>query len=341
MFHLIKAMIRAGFRHRGALLVIAYMLLLLASTGLITLVEPDDSALARPAQALWWSIVTSTTVGYGDVYPVSPAGKIVAVLLPMFMGIGLGAAFITHVASCLIERRDKKMHGEQPYTGSGHILLVGYTPETETLATQIHEDESYRARELVILADLPRHPMPEEEGCAFVKGRPDTIRALKRANVSTASRIVIHTGSDEISLFALINALKLKNADCDITVRCLSSQSLDTFTSVPGRFETIMQMTAEMMVQAMQDQVHIPLQILLKNDDNEEIYFVTIPDIGPNQTWWPVHNYLKERYGHLSFALRRPNGSVLVNPPATEPVVPGCGLWLIALERPLTLEWPG
>ncbi|HCY87896.1 MAG TPA: potassium channel protein [Desulfobacteraceae bacterium] len=341
MLHLIKALIRTGLRHRGVTLVCAYLVLLLVSSVLISLVEPDGSALTHPEQALWWSIVTSTTVGYGDIYPSSMPGKIVAVLLPMFMGIGLGAAFITHVASCLIERRDKQMHGEKPYTGTGHILLVGYTPETEYLAGQIREDGSYREKDVVILADLARHPMPEEEGCFFVKGRPDTTRALKRANVSTASRIVIHTGSDEISLFALINALKYKDEACEITVRCLSTQSLDTFSSVPGRFETIMQMTAEMMVQAMQDKVHIPLQILLKNDANEEIYFVTIPDIGPNQTWWPLHNYLNERYGYLSFALRHPDGRVQVNPPAQTQVTPGCGIWLIALERPLTLAWPG
>ncbi|MCG8618034.1 MAG: potassium channel family protein [Desulfobacterales bacterium] len=340
MLHIIKALIRTGLRHRGVTLVFAYLVLLLASSALIALVEPEGSDLTRPGQALWWSIVTSTTVGYGDIYPSSALGKIVAVLLPMFMGIGLGAAFITHVASYLIERRDKQMHGEKPFTGTGHILLVGYTSDTEYLAGQIREDESYREKDVVILADLARHPMPEEEGCFFVKGAPDTTQALERANVSKASRIVIHTGSDEISLFALINALKHKNDACEVTVRCLSSQSLDTFGSVPGRFETIMQMTAEMMVQAMQDRVHIPLQILLKNDANEEIYFVTIPDIGPNQTWWPLHNYLNERYGYLSFALRHPDGKVQVNPPAKTPVTSGCGIWLIALERPVTLEWP-
>ena len=128
MFHWIKALVRAGFHNRGATLVAAYMLLLAASTGLICIAEPAGSALNNPGQALWWSIVTSTTVGYGDIYPTSSWGKVIAAVLPMFMGIGLGAAFITHIASVLIERRDKNMHGETPYTGSGHILLVGPHP---------------------------------------------------------------------------------------------------------------------------------------------------------------------------------------------------------------------
>jgi len=218
---------------------------------------------------------------------------------------------------------------------------VGHTEETEYLAQQIRGDETYSNQDIVLLADLPRHPMPEEARLAFVKGRPDTISALKRANTSRAGRIIIHTGSDEISLFALINALKLKSDACEITVRCLSTQSLDTFASVPGEFETIMQMTAEMMVQAMQDKVHLPLQVLLKNDEGEEIYYVTASGIGQGQTWWTLHNYLKEHYGYLSFALRQPDGSILVNPPETEPVTAGHGIWLMAGKRPLNLDWPG
>jgi voltage-gated potassium channel len=38
--------------------------------------------------ALWWSIVTTTTVGYGDISPVTPAGRVIAVILMLF-GIGL------------------------------------------------------------------------------------------------------------------------------------------------------------------------------------------------------------------------------------------------------------
>jgi len=341
LIYFLKTMIKAGLKRRGITLVLAYMFLLLASSILITLVEPGDTALASFDQALWWSIVTSTTVGYGDLYPVSTAGRIVAVILPMFMGIGLGAAFITHLASYLIERRDKKMHGEQPYTGTNHILLVGLTEETEHLVEQIRKDETYADQDLVLLADLPRHPLPEQENLFFVKGRLDTIQALERANTCQADRIIIHTGSDEQSLFSLVNALKLKKETCEITVRCFSTHSLDTFSSVPGEFETIMQMTAEMMVQAMQDKVHIPLQILLRNEeDNEEIYFVIIPKIGPDKTWWDLHNYLKNRYEYLSFALKRPDGSVIVNPPARETVSKGCGIWLMAPKRPINMIWP-
>ena len=340
MLYFLKNFIRVGLKRKGILLVFSYLALLLTSSLLIKLVEPSGSALTHFDQALWWSIVTSTTVGYGDLFPASNLGKIVAVLLPMFMGIGLGAAFITHIASLLIERRDQKMHGEKKYKESGHILLVGSTNETEQLIEEIQKDETYASQDIVLVADISRHPFLDSDNIFFVKGKPDARHTLNKANIKEATRIIIHTGNDEKSLFALINALKLKNKACEITVRCISTQSLDTFSSVRGNFQVIMQMTAEMMVQAMQDKVHIPLQILLKNDANEEIYYVVVPEAAPDLTWWSLHDYLKVKYNYLTFAMQTSNKKVIVNPPKEQMVSKGDGIWLMAPKRPVNMAWP-
>jgi len=57
---------------------------------------------------IWWAVVTVTTVGYGDVYPTTVAGRIVATVL-MFTGIGFLAVLTATVASRFVkeERRDE------------------------------------------------------------------------------------------------------------------------------------------------------------------------------------------------------------------------------------------
>lgn len=52
--------------------------------------------------AIWWAIVTCTTVGYGDVVPLSPGGRFVAVVL-MVLGIGIVSVVTANVASALVE----------------------------------------------------------------------------------------------------------------------------------------------------------------------------------------------------------------------------------------------
>ncbi|SEA52762.1 voltage-gated potassium channel [Thalassobacillus cyri] len=63
----------------------ATLVLLFISTILIKQFEPS---IHTYADGLWWSLVTTTTVGYGDISPVSPVGRIIAVIL-MIIGIGL------------------------------------------------------------------------------------------------------------------------------------------------------------------------------------------------------------------------------------------------------------
>jgi len=54
-------------------------------------------------KALWWSITTVTTIGYGDVYPVTNTGRVIAVLL-MVGGISLVGVVTAALASWIIER---------------------------------------------------------------------------------------------------------------------------------------------------------------------------------------------------------------------------------------------
>jgi voltage-gated potassium channel len=58
------------------------------------------------ADGLWWAAMTVSTVGYGDMVPVTPLGKGIAILL-MFVGIGLFSTLAASLASYFIEQRQE------------------------------------------------------------------------------------------------------------------------------------------------------------------------------------------------------------------------------------------
>lgn len=60
--------------------------------------EPAASGFGSHGDALWWSMVTFTTVGYGDLFPVTTAGRIVAVML-MLGGVALIGALAGSLGS--------------------------------------------------------------------------------------------------------------------------------------------------------------------------------------------------------------------------------------------------
>lgn len=76
---------------------------------LIVLVLMSAAALAyfEPSigyvDALWWSIVTMTTVGYGDISPATLGGRVVASII-MFLGIGIIGTFTATIAGIFVEK---------------------------------------------------------------------------------------------------------------------------------------------------------------------------------------------------------------------------------------------
>jgi voltage-gated potassium channel len=97
--------LQALARHRGfAWLLLAWLgVMAVCSAWLYVAEHGANKALANPFDALWWGVVTLTTVGYGDVTPITTEGKVAAMVL-MLLGIGLFGAITATITSYLMSR---------------------------------------------------------------------------------------------------------------------------------------------------------------------------------------------------------------------------------------------
>ena len=96
------------FAHVDFLGAYAVGLVLLIATIVTSLERGHDSPVESFPDALWWSIATVTTVGYGDIVPVTAAGRAFAYLL-MLGGIGLFGALTANLAAMLSRREDPSL----------------------------------------------------------------------------------------------------------------------------------------------------------------------------------------------------------------------------------------
>jgi len=129
----ITSLIRTLHRERVFSLILALAVILLLGAIGFSLVEPAEGPwYARFARAVWWGMVTLTTVGYGDVVPVTFMGRLVGVSLMVIGFISLSLVTAT-VASVFIERKFRQERGLEAVKAAQHILILGWPEDAEAL----------------------------------------------------------------------------------------------------------------------------------------------------------------------------------------------------------------
>ncbi|WP_235890163.1 potassium channel family protein [Flavobacterium gawalongense] len=94
---------------KGALtsvFIIAVLLVIFSSIAILQVEDDPNSNIKTAEDAIWWAYVTITTVGYGDKFPVTSEGRIIAAIL-MTAGVGLFGTFTAFIASWFVTENKK------------------------------------------------------------------------------------------------------------------------------------------------------------------------------------------------------------------------------------------
>jgi len=177
--------------------------------------------------SLWWSMVTMTTVGYGDFSAQTWVGRFLVSYPCMLIGIGIIGYLVGLVANFMIELAMKKRKGEMDIDFGKHIILCNYPGEDKviTVVEELRANTDYAENRIVLVAEtieeLP--PRLEKMKLSFVKGYPTDEDALLRANILNCAGVIIlaedpnDVRSDDRS-YAVGSIIELieKERGCDI-----------------------------------------------------------------------------------------------------------------------------
>ena len=84
---------------------ISFLMVIFSSIAILQFEKDVNSNIKTAEDAIWWSYVTITTVGYGDKFPITTEGRIIGAVL-MTMGVGIFGTFTALVSSWFIQNKD-------------------------------------------------------------------------------------------------------------------------------------------------------------------------------------------------------------------------------------------
>ncbi len=158
----------------------------------------EGSPFGNFFQALWFTVVTITTVGYGDISPVTPAAQAWA-MMEMLVGVGLVGVITGSVASGLVESNRKRALGLVPIRNlSGHIVICGWKKDLRSILLGILEVNPWLSSSDLVLVTTHQPAEVGElkrerklRGLHFVLGSHTDPTALEMAHVGKAERVII------------------------------------------------------------------------------------------------------------------------------------------------------
>ena len=132
-------------------LVAIFFVAILAAIGVTLLESQSNAQFKNLSNGLWWAVVTMATVGYGDIVPITPAGRLVAGIVIM-SGVTLFSVFTAAVSSRVITNRLKEGKGLSKSSAKNHIAILGWNPSGENIIEAIR-DEAIRENRSIVLVN--------------------------------------------------------------------------------------------------------------------------------------------------------------------------------------------
>ena len=327
---LMRYLSRRVIRNPPAPLRVAVLLIavrLYGATGYLYFELPENPALSW-GDAVWYSVVTVTTVGYGDYYPVTPGGRFIVAMPLMFFGIGLLGYVLSLAASTLVEAKTKELHGMSNYKYKGHLVIFNFpgVGKIERVLDELVGDPAFGKGREVVLIDEGLTEIPAElasRSVDFVRGNPTRDETLARANVDEAQYAVVLTKtpgdprSDDLNV-AITLAIEARASKVFTVVECVdfTTQELLKKAGCDGivctsRFDAHF-VSHELLNPGVQEVVHE----LTSNLEGQQIYLTTFK--GKKRTTFEKLSKRCRDEGHLLIGVRRGETTELnVAPDAT------------------------
>jgi voltage-gated potassium channel len=296
---------------------------------LMWLAEGTDAPIVQPDRYWWYFVVTSATVGYGDLFPATTAGRAVGVYV-IVGGIGTLTALFAQLSLAIERTRGRRMKGTAQVEATGHIVVLGYLAgRTERLVDELLADG---ARSVVLCAwdEVDAHPLADRE-IGFVRGDLTDASVLRRAAIDKAAGILVDARNDNESLAVLVTVDHVApRVHVVVALRDLSRAT--NLNYVSSNVRCVQWHNPRMLTEELASPGISDVYSELMTSGGPNTYSAEMPSLNRPVTFGDCQTALGRRFNATLLAVRTPL-ELLVNPAWSTPVPVGAYLYYVCTDR--------
>jgi voltage-gated potassium channel len=287
--------------------------------------------------SLYMTVITLTTVGYGDFHPTTPASRLYTMAL-ILIGVGFMLYVITSLARVVVEGEIREVLGRRKLLKQikklrDHYIICGFGRIGEIIARQLKE----RGIPLVIVENNPDLiPSLEESGYYYILGDASKEEVLLEAGIERAKGLVAVVSSDANNVFITLTARSL-NPNLFIVARGAEPGSQQKLLRAGAdRVESPYELGGRKMAQTiLRPNVTTFIDLAMKEEVDLSMEEVMVAPTSPLVGLALRDSGIRQKLNIIVVAIKRASGEMLFNPSPGTQIFAGDTLIALGMRQSL------
>jgi len=269
------------------------------------------------SESLYMTVITVSTVGYGELHPLTEAGRLFTVIL-IALGVGVVTFSISVIFRIIFQHQlkifmEKRSMQREIDSIDKHIIVCGYGRMGRKTATALIN----AGRRVVVIESLGSLAEEiERDGIPVIMGEAAEEETLQRAGIDRAASLVATLGSDADNLFLTLTARGM-NPDLDIIARAEDDRNCRKFTQAgASRVVSPLDAGSNRIIRLItRPDIVDFVELIAEGDDIKfEVSKITLDDSSRFAGKTLAEGRIRQEVGGMVMAVQRSSGRTLFDP---------------------------